>query len=467
METYLGVDVGTTNIKACLFSPEGGMVSSAKRLTPVHQDESFGECHIAEDLWDVTASVIRACITQASASHGDDVRVRAVAIASMAEEVVCLDEHGRPVSPIIPWYDRRTREQVPMVEQRISAAEIRRRTGLPLDSSFTLLKFLWLREHHADVFHRTRHWLPVSDYINYRLTGTFAVNPSLASRTMLYNPFSNRWDEDIAREFGLSNLCFSDIVPGGTPIGVVTREAAEATGLSTDTIVGVGGHDDACAAVGAGVVQPNTGLLSSGTAEAIFVAASQVRALNSASICIGRHVTGQSLYLTDFLPTGALIRWALKNVYQKPYISREELRAILEGCLSKCEREPIVHFEYTREPITLSSFSYRNLTLDAGSDDMMAAILWTMARDLQQLVVDIESATDDPVLQWVACGGLTDIPRYMAWKEQMFGKPIRIHRYAELTAGGAAVLSAVAAGTFTDYLEAGTKLLNEPRGTVA
>jgi len=466
VEAFLGVDVGTTNSKACLFAVRGGLIASASERTPVDHDDSFGECHRAEDLWQTTARVIRNCLEQAQSVTADHITVNAVAIASFAEEGVCLDADLQPVTPIIPWYDGRTEEQVSSVAERLSPVELRRLTGMPLDRSFSLCKLLWIKKYLPAAWARTVYFLPIADYVNFRLSGEICIGPSLASRTLLYSPFQNNWLREVVKEFNLTTLQLPTLVAGGEQIGSVTLEAGILTGLAVGTPVGMGGHDDACAAVGAGVLNPGTGLLSSGTAEALYVIAPTEQLESySPSLCIGRDATGQHLYLSDFVSTGALIRWTIENMQIAMSTKRSEVDATIAKAAAHCIRSsPTIEFSFNRNPISLSNFAWSNVTLQATASDMIAAVLIATSGHLRQILNEITRLVGNPIQSLVACGGLSAIPEYVALQERELGQRITTHPYSELTAGGAAVLAAHSVRYFTSIEEANLHLLSKNGG---
>jgi sugar (pentulose or hexulose) kinase len=461
MEAFLGIDVGTTNIKACLFGVNKGLIAYATQPTPVEHDPHLGEGHSPEKIWQTTVRVIQECMARAETKILERIYVRSLAVASMGEEAVCLDSNFRPVGPILTWYDSRPSESLSEIARRIPIKQLRRLTGLPLDSSFTLAKFLWLSEHHRDIFSKAKYWLPVSDYINFRLTGKLGINPSLASRTMMYCPFTNEWLDDMIKDFGLSTLHFPTIIKGGTPVGIITNEAAKVTGLPSDTVVGIGGHDTPCASLAAGITKAGVGLISSGTAEGVFIPVDAVEDIDSSSsLCIGRHCIGETLYLSDFVPTGAIIRWVIQKSSNSPLGTKDEFHSIIEKSILKLEEgTPSCRFTYRRDPISLHSFEYSDLTVTTQPEDMINAALIVLTNDLSNLVDNIERISNQVIREFITCGGLSEVPSYVQWRQRFFRQRLIPHRYPELTSAGAAVLASVASGYFKGYEEVNKQLL--------
>lgn len=455
MQAFFGIDVGTTNIKACLFTSDLGILTCAMRQTPVSIDLLLGESHHPFRLFEMVIEVIKECLSTAKNKYGDTIQVISISVASMGEEMVLLGKDLKPVGNSLIWYDSRPLEKIPVVSARIKETELRRFTGLPMDPSYTLLKFLWLQDHHQELVENGRYWVPISDYINFCLTGKLSINPSLASRSMMYSPYENRWLDELIDEFGLSHLSFPEIIPGGNFIGNLTRETALALGLTEETKVGIGGHDSACASLAAGIIRPGAGIISSGTAEGIFVPVDRFEITDdNLTISVGRHCVSDQLYISDILPTGAIIRWAVQ-LLNTSNDSRSLFLTLIKKSISRlAHNRPTCNFSYETDYISLKSFSYNNLTLTTEMEDMVNASLIYLTDKLVKAIEAMEQVAQQPIYQLFICGGLSEIPEFIAWRQQFFRQPLLPHHYTELTAAGAAILGAVASGAFSSYEEA-------------
>ncbi|MCB0214080.1 MAG: carbohydrate kinase, partial [Anaerolineae bacterium] len=262
----VGIDVGTTNIKAIIFDTSGQTVAQASTPTPTYYPRPNWAYYDPEELWQATASALR----QATQQLDDVDRIASVAIASMGETAIPIDSAGQPIYEAIAWFDRRTQPQVEWLDQTIGKDRLFAISGLSLQPIFGMCKMLWIKENEPDVFKRIELWLNTADYIAYRLCGVPATDLSLASRTLALNLAEGRWDEDLLREVGLPSKIFAPLLVGGTDLGPVTPEASAQTGLPTHVRVGTGGHDHVCGALAVGAIKPGDVLNSMGTAEAVF-----------------------------------------------------------------------------------------------------------------------------------------------------------------------------------------------------
>ena len=264
MSHFLGLDIGTTALKSVLYdSDTGQVIRIASRPTPVYHPQNGWSEHDPEALWDT----FKACIREAAAGQA----VAGLAISSMAETGVLVDAEGKVLSPAIAWYDRRSELQAARIEQQIPLEELYQITGQRVSPSFGLTKILWLRENLPRIFQRGATWLPIPSFLLWRLTGLKAVDYTIASRTLAFDQRTLTWSESILNGFDLPNSLFPPVFPGGTPIGKISLQAAQETGLPQNVICSLGGHDHLCASLAAGGQSTGAVTDSTGTASALLM----------------------------------------------------------------------------------------------------------------------------------------------------------------------------------------------------
>jgi xylulokinase len=176
----IGVDVGTTNVKAGAFTPQGSSLFIASGELQVNRPQPGWATYNATDLWGQTVRVLVE-VSRAIAGRFEPV---AIAVSSMAETAIPIDARGMPVYQAIAWFDSRTTEQAEWWANSFGSEFIFARTGLPILPIFGINKLCWIKQHEPEIFSRIARWLSVSDYINYCLCGVEAAELSLASRVM-------------------------------------------------------------------------------------------------------------------------------------------------------------------------------------------------------------------------------------------------------------------------------------------
>ena len=264
MSGWLGIDLGTSQIRAVVYDPaEGRVRASASLPTPVETPQPGWAEHDPQALWQTLCAVVR----QAASGQA----VSALAISSFAEAGVPLDAQDRPLAPALAWFDRRTQPQADRWEQHFSLGEIHALTGQRPSTSFSANKWLWQAENVPGVRENTARWLNVPDYLLLRLCGQTAADRTLASRTLWFDQNQLAWSERLADWTGIGVRRLPPVYPAGTPVGRLSAAAAQECGLGAGTLCVLGGHDHLCAVLAAGGTRPGVALDSMGTAEALVM----------------------------------------------------------------------------------------------------------------------------------------------------------------------------------------------------
>lgn len=298
----IGLDVGTTGVKAVAFDAADIAVAAAEEPTPTIRLDAGAE-YDAEALWSTAVTVLHAVVDQLDANQ----HPVGVAVASMAEAGVLVDGSGDPVGNVIAWFDPRTEPQAAWWAESVGVDRTRRITGVSPRPVFGAAKMLWTKTHRAEEWAAGQRWLNMADWIAFRLSGEAATDHSLASRTMLLDLNARVWSTELIDAAGLDAAKLAPLVPSGTALGPVTKAAALATGLPPNTVVAVGGQDHVCAALALDVVEPGMLLDSIGTAEAFFLVTDEMDttgAVAEAGIGQGAHVAAGRTYAMTGLQQG-------------------------------------------------------------------------------------------------------------------------------------------------------------------
>lgn len=243
----LGIDIGTTHIKAGSFGLDGTARRLASRPNRTRDDGAGGSVFDPEELWGAVVEVIAEALSAAAPFAAGD--VLAVGVASMAETGLLIDRRSlEPRTPLIPWFDARAAGYVSALhgDDPHSRRQGFLRSGLWASGKCSLVKLLWLLDRRPGIA-RGAVWLSAADYVVFKLTGALATDYSLAGRTYAFDIARKEWDGPWLERFGLDVENFPQARPGGTPAGVVSRAAAERCGLRAGTPVAVCGHDHVCA----------------------------------------------------------------------------------------------------------------------------------------------------------------------------------------------------------------------------
>lgn len=290
-ETVVGVDVGSTEVKALVVDRAGARLSCARTPTQWRRDADGGVELPAETILSRVLSAMAEAVCLAEKSNGR-LRVVSVAVTGMAEAGVLLDGAGTPMYPVIAWFDQRggaeLRELPEGLRDGFSA-----HTGLPLSALCSFAKLNWLLRYELPA-RDVGMWLNVPEYVAYALGGEAVTEPSLASRTGLLDQGAERPWLPALEYLGMADSALPPLTSAGTPVGRV-RHAGVPDPIR-GAVVTVAGHDHPVASVASGVWHDEHLFDSCGTSEALLrVAGAQLdddqRArLTRQGIAQGRHV---------------------------------------------------------------------------------------------------------------------------------------------------------------------------------
>ena len=300
---FNGLDLGTTSIKVVAFDADEVELAHASVPTPTHRVPTGAE-YDADELWDAACVVLRS-VMGALRQSGHD--VQAIATASMGESGVLVDGMGRPMLPVIAWFDRRTEAQAAAWLDGVGLEMTARLAGVPPRPVFGAMKMQWTRERHPEAWARGKRWLNMADWATFRLSGEMATDYSLASRTMLLDVAARRWSDELLEVAGVSADRLAPLVQSGTAVGRVSADQARITGLPAGCLVGAGGQDHVCAALALSVTEPGMLLDSIGTAEAFFLvteAFDDSGRFAAAAVNQGIHVEPERTYAMTGLQQG-------------------------------------------------------------------------------------------------------------------------------------------------------------------
>ena len=226
-DCLIGIDLGTSAVKVAAFDPAGGLVGLVRGPTPTMRPAPGWVEHDADTLWATAAGLVRDLVEQLAGT----VRVAGVAATSVGESGVLVDAAGRPVRPMIAWNDTRSAAQGQWWQDHVGLDEVHRIAGQSVDPHYGVNKLMWVRDEEPEAFARGATWLSMADWILLCLAGVAVTDPTLASRTMLFDQARGAWSADLVDASRVARSLLPDVVPCGTRVGGVTPDAARATGL--------------------------------------------------------------------------------------------------------------------------------------------------------------------------------------------------------------------------------------------
>lgn len=325
MRHYLGIDVGTTAVKALVVDALGAVDGEAESPLEVSVPAPGWAEQDPSDWWRGTVEAVRAACAQAGIRG-----VEAIGLSGQMHSSVLLDGADRVLRPAILWNDVRTTAQCRSITGRVGESGLRRLVGNPALEGFTAPKLLWVRDEEPRLFDRARSLLLPKDYVRLAMTGEKATEPSDAAGTLLFDVRRGRWSEKMLAALGLDPGMLPPVRGSAGVTGGLTRAAAEALGLRRGTPVVGGGADNAAAAVGSGVVGQGALQTSIGTSGTVVAPIERPRVDPAMRIHSFNHALPDTWYLMGVvLSAGAALAWFRRALSgpEGPRLTYDELIA--------------------------------------------------------------------------------------------------------------------------------------------
>ena len=417
--TLVGLDVGTTGVKAIAISPEGEVVASAEEayeLSTPHPGWAEQDPH---DWWRASQAALARLGVQGAR----------VGLSGQMHGLVCLDADGKVLRPAILWNDQRTAAECAEIEERVGLERLIRLTGNRALTGFTAPKLLWLRRHEPEVYGRIHRIVLPKDYVRLRLTGEWAIDAADASGTLLFDVARRRWSEDVLTALEIP----AEWLP---PVSESTEIA--------------GAGDQQAAALGVGVIAPGTVSVVLGTSGVVLAAlpeyahepAARVHAFCHAApnlweaMGVMLNAAGSLRWFRDAFATGA---------------SFDELTADAENCAAGADGVvflPYLQGERTPHAEPDATASFTGLALRHDRAALARAVLEGVAYGLRDSLELLRGLGVEPRAGRASGGGAHS----RVWLEivaSVLDLPLERCVVDEGSAYGAALLAGVADGTFT------------------
>ncbi|MEW9052870.1 MAG: xylulokinase [Neobacillus sp.] len=267
MKYVIGVDLGTSAVKILLVNQNGEVCLEVSKSYPLIIERSGYSEQTPEEWVDKTIAGLTELIQQFDGNVND---IEGISFSGQMHGLVLLDENQQVLRNAILWNDTRTTKQCQDIYQVFGKERLLEITKNPALEGFTLPKILWVKENEQEIFKRASVFLLPKDYLRYRLTGKIHMDYSDAAGTLLLDVAKQEWSNEIIEAFGISVEFLPPLVESHALVGTVLTELAQKTGLSRATKVFAGGADNACGAIGSGILCEGRTLASIGTSGVVL-----------------------------------------------------------------------------------------------------------------------------------------------------------------------------------------------------
>ena len=466
MAYLMGIDLGSTSLKAIVYDLEGNVVAQSSRPTekytpPDHPEWIFWK---PEQIWGGTAAAIKEAVSQLKQPDA----IKAVAVTGMGVDAVPIDENGKWLYPFISWHDNRAIPQQEWWEKNVGNEKTFNTGGWAPWPINTALRMLWLAENEPEIHARTDKWLLIEDFLNFMLCGEKATDYTMASCTLLFDQNTQDWSDEILNLAGIERGLLCDPHPSGTFLGGVTPQAAEATGLAAGTPVVLGGHDHLCGALPVGAFKPGLVLDVTGTWEVVMSVVAKptmTTDILNAGITMQSHVAPGMYAGWGGAVAAEMVEW-----YRREYGHFAKSAAETQGgsdwdhLLKIAAESPpgargtmfLPHMSGASCPIIdgLSLGAFVGLSTTSTAGDMLRAIFEGLDYQFLDIVNKMETQMGMQADSIVAVGGAIRNKFWMQNKADVVGRPIQVPAIEEATPLGAAILAGMGVGVYKDVQDA-------------
>lgn len=260
-EAVLGIDLGTSAVKIIAVNQTGHVITSTSvPLNLIQSQPGYSEQDPEEWFNAVKTGIYRL-------NHSDEMKsykVKGISFSGQMHGLVALDKEGHPVRHAILWNDTRNSEQC----KQIRSVYGERLNGNPILEGFTLPKMMWVSTHEPELWKKVDVFVLPKDYVRYCLTGKIHMEYSDAASTLLLSPETHDWSKEVGDTFDIGDV-YPSLVKSTDEVGTIQESLASELGFTSSVKVFAGGGDNACGAIGAGIINDNDTLCSIGTSGVI------------------------------------------------------------------------------------------------------------------------------------------------------------------------------------------------------
>lgn len=450
----LGIDVGTTGAKAMVFDADGIERGYAfEEYGIFYTPEGYAE-QDAEYVWDVTKRVIGKAVRESGR------KIKSISLSVQGDAVIAIDTRRKAISRAHLGMDYRGKEETKYCEQISGAKNIFRMTGMRPHPMNTLIKILWIKNHAPDLYEKAYKFVTYADFIMGKLgSDAIVIDATMASRTQAFDLRTGTWSEEISGQYGIEKEKLGSPVASGEIVGTIDKHLAEELGISKGAVLVTGGHDQTCAAVGAGIIREGMALDSHGTAEVISTVFEKPR-LNDVMFesfypCYLHALP--NMYFTFSLnhTGGALLKWfAEEYCIADKEAAHKKGKGIYEYLIGNMPQgvSPVMVLPYMNGSGTPTcdlrmKGAILGLTMSTNRYDVAKAVLEALAYEMRLNLEQMERAKIR--VNEIRCvGGGARSPYGLQLKADIMGIPVTTLKVREAACFGAAILAGCGVGIY-------------------
>lgn len=452
---YIGIDLGTTNIKLLLLDGSGTIVRSYSDTYPIEFPHPGWSQQRPEDWWKAVLKGLKVMTEGIDPSS-----IKAIGCGGQMHGLVVLDENDQVIRPAILWNDGRTEEEVTYLNQEIGQKTLTDLTANIAFAGFTAPKLLWMKKHEPELFARIRKIMLPKDYINYQLTGVHSSDYSDASGMLLLDVKNKDWSDEMLKICGITRDQMPRLFESYEAIGTLKPQICALTGLSKDTLVVAGAGDNAAAAIGTGTVADGSCNISLGTSGTLFIAADNFCVDPQNALHAFAHATGKYHLMGCILSAASCNSWFCDSILQSSDYQALQ-SSISDEDLGRNHVFFLPYLMGERSPIndTQARGAFVGLSMENSRSDLLQAVLEGVAFALRDCL-EVARASGLVIRSSCLCGGGSRSPLWRKILANILNVELVLPRTEEGPAMGGAMLAMVGSGLYPNVASCCSSLLS-------
>ena len=462
MKYVLGVDLGTSATKTILVDENGVTCESADYAYPMYQPQNGWAEQDPADWKSAVLSTMKEVVEKSGVNPED---VVGIGLSGQMHGSVLLDENNDPIGRTILWCDQRSDKQVEEMLELMPMEKWLDITANPPLAAWTAAKIMWIRENEPEKFERCRHIMLPKDYICHVLTGEYSSDVSDATGMQLLDVKNRCWSDEVLECLKIDKSYLGTLHESQDVVGHLLPEIAKQCGLSTNTVVVAGGSDNACAAVGTGVVEEGKAFVTLGTSSVVYTHFDRYISVPEGGLHVcccavpgGWHSMGGPM------SAGLSIEW-FKNNYCQDIVkkAKEEGKSFYSVLTDMVDEIPIGSERLIYLPFLMGERTphmdplYRGAFLGLNTVHTQAHMLRAIMEGIVFCLADCNNMLKDQgihVNSLRVCGGGSKSRVYQKMLADLFECDIHTLGKDGGAAYGAAILAGVGAGVYPSVREA-------------
>jgi len=305
---YLGIDLGTSEVKVLLLAADGSVIGTAGAPFQVSRPHPRWSEQNPGDWWQGTRSAVDVLRRRHPEAFA---QIRGIGLSGQMHGAVLLDKHNQVLRPAILWNDMRSVDECAELTRR--APRLHQIAGNLAMPGFTAPKLMWVARHEPEIFKQIDCVLLPKDYVRLQLIGSRAIDPSDAAGTLWLDVARRDWADELLDACGLSRAQMPPLIEGSAAAGTLRAELLQEWGLTGPVVVATGGGDNAASAVGIGATEPGDGFLSLGTSGVLCVISERYQPNPASAVHSFCHaVPDRWNQMAVVLSAASCLRWVCK-----------------------------------------------------------------------------------------------------------------------------------------------------------